>query len=128
MCSIYAISYTIFILGDWLIYFAPQPINPDWSNVGANYLTMYTYLMAGCTLVITVITSRFARLEAEDSKVSYKNDFIWSSVIFHRFLYHLQSILSMKQMFMRYISHEIRTPLNTLFLGLKLLQDKITVC
>jgi len=69
MCSTYAVCYTTFIFGDWLIFFAPQPLTPDWTNVGTNYLTMYTYLMAGCTLVITVITSRFARFEAEDSKV-----------------------------------------------------------
>ena len=32
-----------------------------------------------------------------------------------------------KGLFIRYVSHEIRTPLNTVFLGLKLLQDDLTL-
>ena len=37
----------------------------------------------------------------------------------------LQKLLSVKQMFMRYISHEMRTPLNVACLGIKILRDEL---
>ena len=40
-------------------------------------------------------------------------------------LYTVQSTLSVKQMFMRYISHEMRTPLNVACLGMKILHDEL---
>ncbi len=36
-----------------------------------------------------------------------------------------QNVLSVKQMFMRYLSHEIRTPLNSVFVGLKIMLTEL---
>lgn len=83
LCSAYAIFATIFILGDWLIFFAPQPIDPDWSNVGAKYLSLYTYLMAFCTVMVTVITTRNAREDSINTKVIMYN---CTDDCIHRFL------------------------------------------
>ena len=69
LCTVYAVCSTIFILGDWLIFFAPQPIEPDWSNMGTNYLTLYTYLMAFCTVMVTVVTTRTNREDSKNTKV-----------------------------------------------------------
>ena len=71
LCTLYAVSSTIFILGDWLIFYAPQPIDPDWSNVGANYLTLCTYLVAFCTAMVTVITTRNTWEDSLNTKVHH---------------------------------------------------------
>ena len=36
-----------------------------------------------------------------------------------------QNVLSVKQMFMRYLFHEIRTPLNSVFVGLKIMLTEL---
>jgi len=68
LCSVYALFYTIFLFGDWILVFSP--VYPEsWSPLGVDFLTFYTYLMAGCTLMTTVITNRFSRMDANETKV-----------------------------------------------------------
>jgi len=67
LCSAYIIAFVIFIFGDWLIFYIP--VEQSWSNIGENYLTMYTCLMAFCTMVVTIVTTRVTRHEANESKV-----------------------------------------------------------
>jgi hypothetical protein len=69
LCSVYAFFYTVFIFGDWLIFFFPV-VPPSWMNTGVNYLTLYTYLMAGCILMTTLIANRLSRIDANETKVS----------------------------------------------------------
>jgi signal transduction histidine kinase len=59
------------------------------------------YLLAGCTLMLTVSSSQFARLEANNN------------------------LVALKEMFLRYISHELRTPLSTVFLGLQIARSEL---
>lgn len=70
-----------------------------WGAFGNTYGIINCYVIAGCTLFLTVVSSRCARVDAMDN------------------------MNSLKEMFMRYISHEIRTPLNTVFVGLQILCD-----
>jgi len=68
--TVCAVSYYIFILGDWLFVYAPHSTSPTWlSLIGYNYLTMYSYMMAGIILIISVISSRLTRIEYHESKV-----------------------------------------------------------
>ena len=74
LCSVCAVCYYIFILGDWLIYYAPKSTSPTWtSRLGYNYLTLYSYLMAGAILMISVTSSRIIRKESHESKVRSNN-------------------------------------------------------
>jgi len=69
--SVFAVCFYIFILGEWSICYLPQSTSPTWTTpVGYNYLTMYSYLMAGSILIISVISSRLTRVEYQESKVS----------------------------------------------------------
>jgi len=55
VCSIYAISLLLFLLSDWLLVFVPN-VPFEWTINGKNYLTVYTYVMAACTVTVTVIS------------------------------------------------------------------------
>lgn len=68
LISVSCMFYFIFVSGDWLIFFVPN-VSLGWTNVGAYYLTLYTYLMALCTLCLTIISSRLLRIEATEAKV-----------------------------------------------------------
>lgn len=68
LCNVHVAFYTLFILGDWLIFYVPT-VPSSWTNTGVNYLTMYTYLMAICTLFLTVLSNRLIRIEANEGKV-----------------------------------------------------------
>jgi len=71
LCSVCAVCYYIFILGDWLIFYAPKSTSPTWTSIlGYNYLTMYSYLMAGTILMISIISNRIIKKESLESKVS----------------------------------------------------------
>ena len=61
----------------------------------------YQYLMAFCTLLLTVTSSHFARVDA------------------------MNNMVALKEMFMRYISHELRTPLSTVFMGLQIARSEL---
>lgn len=69
LCSVYGVFLGIFLFGDWILFYIPLPISSPWSLVGCNYLTMYSYLMVGCTLCITVVTNHIARTDAVDARV-----------------------------------------------------------
>lgn len=69
VCSLYVFFGILFILADWLIFYFPLDDFPDWTNIGANYLTLYTYMMAFCVLMITALTNRICRLDANEGKV-----------------------------------------------------------
>eukprot|EP01036_Dinobryon_divergens_P028865 gene28865-37876_t len=88
LCSAYVVLLVIFLFGDWVPLSIPATPGDPWSAYGISYLTCYSYLMASCTLCLTVISTRCAGIDAT------------------------RKLLSVKQMFMRYISHEMRTPLN----------------
>jgi len=70
LCTVCAVCYYIFILGDWLLFYAPKSTSPMWSSIlGFNYLTMCSYLMAGSTVIISIVSSRLTRIESQESKV-----------------------------------------------------------
>jgi len=69
LCSVYAFFYTVFILGDWFIFFLPV-VPTAWTSIGVNYLTLYTYLMAGCILMTNLFLNRLTRIDASGTKVN----------------------------------------------------------
>lgn len=68
LLNVYTAFYVIFVVGDWSQYYTTS-VPADWNRTGVSSLTMYAYLMAGCTLCVTVLTSRLLRLEASETKV-----------------------------------------------------------
>jgi len=69
LCCVYSVVTSIFLLGNWLLFYCPMTFGDPWSNVGLAYLTFYTYLIASCTLCLTVISSRCARIDVLSVKV-----------------------------------------------------------
>ena len=69
LCSTYVVLTAIFLLGDWVPRFVPTEPGDAWSSVGLSYLTCYSYMMASCTLCLTVISSRCAAVDA--TRVGY---------------------------------------------------------
>lgn len=97
LTSIYALVYVFFLCFSYGV--AYYNYLGTFGAFGSTHGVIYCYLLAGCTLFLTVVSSRCARVDAMDN------------------------MNSLKQMYMRYISHEIRTPLNTVFVGLQILCD-----
>ena len=64
LCSAYVVIVVIFLLGDWVPLLVPTEPGDPWSNVGVSYLTSYSYLMASCTICLTVISTRCASIDA----------------------------------------------------------------
>lgn len=71
LCTVYGTFLAIFLFGDWIVFYLPLPASSPWSVVGYEYLSMYNYLMAGCTLCMTVVLNHSARIEAANAKVKY---------------------------------------------------------
>lgn len=69
MCTIFCTLLGMYLYLDWVIFYIPQPISSTWSYIGPDYLSMDNYLMAGCTLCMTTLINRFARVDAIDSRV-----------------------------------------------------------
>lgn len=128
LCSAYVTFTVVFLLGDWVPLFFPSQPGDPWSSVGLSYLTCYSYLMASCTMCLSVISTRCAGIDATRvGRISFcicisrwwcKNTCMYC-------MCDVQKLLSAKAMFMRYISHEIRTPLNAACLGMKILCDEL---
>jgi len=75
LTTVCAVCYYIFILGDWCTCYLPRSTSPTWNTpLGYNYLTMYSYLMAGSILVISVFSSRLTRIESQESKVRHHHN------------------------------------------------------
>jgi hypothetical protein len=70
LCSGYVLFFGVFLFGTWLVSYFPSSVGDPWSYGEVAYLTWYAYLMAGCTLCMTVMSSCCAKLAAADSKVS----------------------------------------------------------
>lgn len=68
-CTFFCTLLGIFLYGDWILFYLPLPTSSPWSVVGSNYLSMYNYLMAGCTLCMIVVINRYARLDAVETRV-----------------------------------------------------------
>ena len=64
LCSAYVLIVVVFLLGDWVPSYAPSKPGDPWFIEGVSYLTCYSYLMASCTLCLTVISTRCAGIEA----------------------------------------------------------------
>ena len=70
LCSAYVLFFGIFLLGNWVAAYLPTHEGDPWSSdAGVAYFTLYEYLMAGCTLCMTVMSSCCAKLAAAESKV-----------------------------------------------------------
>lgn len=69
LCTVFAVLLTIFLYADWILFYFPIPLSSPWSIVGCNYLSMYNYLIAGCTLCVTIVVNRFTRMDAIDTMV-----------------------------------------------------------
>jgi hypothetical protein len=69
--NLYAFSIFIFLCFDWSVFFVPtEDIPTTWSSfIGENYFTMYTYLIAGTTITLTVVTVRLGRIEIMENQV-----------------------------------------------------------
>ena len=75
LCNLYCIAYSIFFFGVWINNFIPSMIaDPDWANNGCGYkyLILYTCLLAVCTLLVTCVSSRIAKLESIEAKVIFE--------------------------------------------------------
>ena len=71
LMTVCAFCYYAYILGDWLLVYAPPSTSLSWlSLLGHDYLTMLAYFMSGIILVISVVSSRLTRIESHESKVS----------------------------------------------------------
>ena len=73
-CNVYAGVYMCFLLGAWLPFMIPDMTrDPSWGlygvNYGVNYLSLYSLLLASCTVIISVMTTRLARYESNETKV-----------------------------------------------------------
>ena len=64
LCSAYVVIVAIFLFGDWIPLFVPTQPGDPWSSVGVSYMACYSYLMAGCTLCLTLISTRCASIDA----------------------------------------------------------------
>jgi hypothetical protein len=64
LCSAYVVIVVIFLFGDWIPFFIVTESEDPWSGTGYAYLTCSSYLMAGCTLCLTVISTRCANIDA----------------------------------------------------------------
>ena len=64
LCSAYVVLLAAFLFGDWVPLLLPTQPGDPWSAYGISYLTCYTYLMAGCTLCLTLISTRCASIDA----------------------------------------------------------------
>lgn len=79
LCSMYVLFFAMFLFGTETVSYVPLAEGDPWSVRGASYFTWYAYLMAGCTLCMTVMSSCCAKLTAAESKViivSYSRVFI----------------------------------------------------
>mmetsp|Transcript_30767 Transcript_30767/g.42093 ORF Transcript_30767/g.42093 Transcript_30767/m.42093 type:complete len:831 (+) Transcript_30767:70-2562(+) len=70
----------------------------NWREISDSLLVAYTYIQLGFIVIVTVLPGRIVRMKA-----------ILTS-----------EMLSLKQIFVRYVSHEIRSPLNVVHAGLEL--------
>jgi hypothetical protein len=71
LCSAYVLFFSIFLLGRWVVvlYIPTREGDPWSSEMGVAYYTLYEFLMAGCTLCMTVMSSCCAKLVAAESRV-----------------------------------------------------------
>ena len=79
--SVFAIFICIYIIYDFTPGLAATTLPTNWGPYGETYLTMLTYMMAGCVLCVNVITTSISKIGSlEISKVlSYcKNHYIYS--------------------------------------------------
>mmetsp|Transcript_30754 Transcript_30754/g.42079 ORF Transcript_30754/g.42079 Transcript_30754/m.42079 type:complete len:787 (-) Transcript_30754:184-2544(-) len=74
-----------------------------WPNASERLLVSYVFIQLGTSVLLTVLPGRVLRMNAIISL----------------------EMLSLKQIFIRYVSHEIRSPLNVVHSGLDLLKDEI---
>ena len=71
LCSAYLIFFSVFLLGNWTVSYFPTNVGDPWSDdEGVDFFTWYAYLMAGCTLCMTVMSSCCAKLAAAETKVT----------------------------------------------------------
>lgn len=71
----------------------------NWGEISVSLLVSYSFIQLGYIVIVTVLPGRIARMNV-----------ILTS-----------EMLSLKQVFVRYVSHEIRSPLNVVHAGLELL-------
>ena len=105
--SVFIFFFLLYLFADWWALFYPtssfnSAMPVEWNTYGVTYLTMITYMMAGCTACASIITGRVSRIGVLT-------------------LSNMGEALAVRKMFMRYISHEMRTPLNTVSMGLNVL-------
>lgn len=98
ICNSYVLSFAVYIVGNWVIYFAYR-----YNNNELRYHTAHNYLFIAMSITISASLSTSARMH----------------------LVHNEHVLERKRLFLLYVSHGIRTPLNTAVLGLKLLYDEL---
>ena len=69
VCSVYIFACVVFVLVDWMPSFFPH-VSPSWyASIGSSYLTLYTYMFACMSVILTITTTNFVRLEAHESEV-----------------------------------------------------------
>ena len=71
LCSGYVLFFGIYLFGTWLVSYNPSSPGDPWYYCGVSHLISHAYLMAGCTLCMTVMSSCCAKLAAAETKVTY---------------------------------------------------------
>lgn len=98
VCTTCTIFFSLFFCADWLpTFYQDRPAS--WQQLGSDFVTMYSYMMAICTISVIVINSRVAKLET----------------------------MRTKEQFLRYYAHEIRNPLNIVRLGINYIRKELSV-
>jgi len=87
----------------WVLVAAMLWPMSNWREVEEELLVTYALGQLGFTVIVTVLPGRIARMNAVVSS----------------------EMLSLKQVFVRYVSHEIRSPLNVVHAGLDLLRTEL---
>jgi hypothetical protein len=79
LCSAYVVLVVIFLLGNWVPLLVPSHPGDPWSLVGVSYLTCYSYLMASCTICLTVTSTRCASIDATRVRIVFEK--IWNLLL-----------------------------------------------
>ena len=70
--SVFAVFLCMYIVADFTPGLAASTEPSNWAGYGESYLTMLTYMMAGCVLCVNVITTSISKIGSlEISKVLY---------------------------------------------------------